>query len=120
MSLVSESLMKKLRIEQLQEGMVVEAEVRNMDGTVLLPAGAVLTRRFIDILSAWGVPEVCVKSTDDAEERTDPLARLMPGELARLQEETRSLFWSLDESSAVQQEVFQQILRRKARRLLPL
>lgn len=111
--------MTRLRTKLLKEGMSLAADVRNMDGMVLLPAGAALTQRHIEILLAWGVSEASVESTEEAQELADPLARLAPDDRARLTEETRSLFWNLDDTSPVECEVFTQVLRRKARQLPP-
>lgn len=111
--------MTRLRTELLQEGMAVAAEVRNMDNMVLLPTGATLTQRHIDILLAWGVPEVCVESTNATEELADPLTKVPPADLERLTAEVQAQFWSVDATSAVQNEIFKQVLRRKARRLAP-
>lgn len=108
--------MPKLKIERLREGMVVAVDVQNMDQMLLLPAGCVLAEKHIGILEAWGVTDVEVVSVDGLVDSGDPLAKLPPEEVARLTAETKALFWQLDETSQVQMEIFQLILRRTARR----
>ena len=108
--------MPKLKIEQLQEGMVVAVDVRNMDDMLLLPAGCTLAEKHIGILEAWGVTDVEVVAADDLVDNSDPLSKLPPEEIARLTAETKALFWQLDATSPVQMEIFQLILRRTARR----
>ena len=110
--------MPKLKIDQLQEGMVVAVDVRNMDDMLLLPAGCELAEKHIGILEAWGVTDVEVQSVDNVTDGTNPLAKLPPEETARLTEETKAIFWQLDESSPVQMQVFDLVLRRAARRFL--
>lgn len=112
------SLVTKLNVEVLQEGMIVAAEVRNLDNMLLLPAGVPLTAKRIDTLRAWGVGEVFVESSDSANELSDPLAKLSPEDQARLIAEVKSLFWRLDENSRIHMEIYNQMLRRRARRLL--
>jgi len=110
--------MPKLKIEQLQEGMVVTVDVRNMDDMLLIPAGCKLAEKHIGILEAWGVMDVEVQVTDEVADSSNPLAKLPPEETARLTEETKAIFWQLDESSPVQMQVFDLVLRRAARRVL--
>ena len=109
--------MPKLKIERLREGMVVAADVLNMDQMLLLPAGCTLAQKHIAILQAWGVTDVEVMAADDLGDNSDPLAKLPPEEVARLTAATRALFWQLDETSPVQTEIFQLILRRAVRRV---
>jgi hypothetical protein len=101
----------------LQEGVVLSAEVKNLDGMLLLPAGCTLAAKHIEMLQAWGINEVQVDTADGVSEPADPLARLTPQETQRLTEETRGLFWHLDEANPVQQEIFNLILQRRARKL---
>jgi hypothetical protein len=110
--------MPKLKIEQLQEGMVVSVDVRNMDDMLLLPAGCTLAEKHIGILEAWGVTDVEVEAADELADGTNPLSKLSPEEAARLTEETKAIFWQLDEASPVQMQVFDLVLRRAARRSL--
>ncbi len=110
--------MPKLKVERLQEGMVVAVDVRNMDQMLLLPAGCTLAQKQIGILQAWGVTDVEVEATDDFVDRDDPLTELPPEEVVRLTAETKALFWQLDETFLVEMEIFKLVLRRAARRRL--
>ena len=108
--------MPKVKIEQLREGMLVAAEVKNMDNMLLLPAGCRLTQRHINILEAWGIAEVNIEDAGQAAQPANPLAVLSPAELERLTEQTKALFWELDLASPVQAAVFNAVLRRRARK----
>jgi hypothetical protein len=109
--------MTKVRTEALREGMVAAAEVRNMDDMLLLPAGCPLTQRHIRILQTWGVPEVLVADRGAPEEEHDPLRRLGPEALARLEGEVQRRFWDLDPANPAQRELVRLTLRRQAGRL---
>lgn len=109
--------MARVKTGQLKAGMVVAAEVMNMDNVLLLPAGCLLSDKHIEILQAWGIPEIQVEAAEGLEESDDPLARLPPEEAQRLTEETRALFYQLNEKEPAHLEVFNFILRRRARRI---
>ncbi|MBI5383496.1 MAG: hypothetical protein HZA90_02275 [Verrucomicrobia bacterium] len=105
--------MPKLKTDLLREGMIVGADVKNIDSMLLIPSGASLTERQINILRAWGVEEVDVKASGDFTDAGDFLLQLPAEEAARLTSETKGLFWRLDGSNAVQMEIFKHILERK-------
>jgi len=113
-----ENRMPNVKLEALQVGMIVTTDVRNMDNMLLIPSGCALTERQIDVLSAWGIGEIQVETCDGPEETLDILQQL-PGEvLAQLTEELRAAFWEPIENNLVQREVFDLVLRRKARLFL--
>jgi hypothetical protein len=105
--------MPRIKSESLQEGMLVSNDVKNINDMLLIPAGCALTERHINILQAWGVAEIEVQNSDAIED-TDPLTKLAPGEVAKLTAEVKSLFWRLDGSNPVQNEIFKLILQRQA------
>ena len=107
--------MPRIKIEALEEGMTVAADVKNIDNMLLIPAGCSLTDRQIDILQSWGVPEIDVE-TSQAIEEADPLMSLPPEEAARLTSQIKSLFWETEESSPVLAELCRVLLRRQLRR----
>jgi hypothetical protein len=95
--------------------MQVAAEVKNMDGMLLLPQGCELTARLINILQAWGVSEIEVDTSGDAA-MADPLTQMPPEKLATLTAELKALFWEPDEVNPGFKAVFQAILRRRVLR----
>ena len=110
--------MPKVKIELLKEGMVVAADVKNMDNMLLMPAGAALSAKHISILQAWGVGEIDVEAADNIAAAADPIDQLPPEVASRLAAEIKSLFWKLDETDPVQMEIFKLILHRRARKQL--
>lgn len=109
--------MPKAKLESLQPGMVVTADVKNMDDMLLIPAGCTLTEKHINILQSWGIPEVQVETAGTAEDNSDPLQRLAPEALAKITAELKEKYWHFDDKNQVEVEVFNLVLRRKAKQL---
>lgn len=96
--------------------MKVAADVKNIDGMLLIPASAELTERQISILQAWGVAEIEVEATGKNDGTEDPLTRFSPEELGTLSAELKGLFWRPDENNPAYIEIFKLMLNRRARR----
>jgi len=101
----------------VREGMVVTAEVKNMDNMLLIPTGCVLTEKHIGILNAWGIAEVQVESGGAAEESGDILQQMPAETLDQIRSELTGIFWDPIDKSTVQAETFDLVLRRKARQI---
>jgi hypothetical protein len=108
-------VMPRIKTESLQEGMVVSADVRNIDNMLLIPSGCTLTARQISILQAWGVAEIEVQN-GGAGGGADLMETLPPEVLEKLAVEVRGSFWKADDSDPVFAELFRIILRRRASR----
>jgi hypothetical protein len=109
--------MPRIRVETVQVGASVAADVKNIDGMLLIPKGSTLGERQIGILQAWGITEVEVEASEGDEQARDPLAALPSETLLRITEETRALFLDPDSANPVFNEVFKQLLLRRARKL---
>jgi hypothetical protein len=107
----------KVKSEQLQPGMVISRDVKNIDGTLLLPSGCELSERHIDILLTWGVAEVEVEASEEMAQSHDPLAQLPPEQLAQMTSGLRARFWKPDDFGPIPAEIFKIMLVRQARRL---
>ena len=107
--------MPRAKTDTLTEGMIVAADVMNIDNMLLIPAGSALTERQISILQAWGVDEIDVQGSPTLE-AADPMAALSPEEVAKLSDEVRGLFWHADDSNPVFQVIFKAMLQRRARK----
>jgi hypothetical protein len=109
--------MPRIKTESVQEGMVVAGDVKNIDGTLLIPAGCTLTERQINILQAWGVGEIEVQNSAMIED-ADPLSKLPPEVVARLTAEIRGRFFQPDDANPVFAEIVKLMLQRRARKLV--
>ena len=110
--------MPKVKLEFLQEGMEVEADVKNMDDMLLIPAGCELTARHIKVLNAWGITEICVKVTGEMEDGNDPLKKLSAEELETLTRKVRGRFFQLEDGVAIHQTMLKTMLTRQAKAIL--
>lgn len=104
--------MPRVKLDAVTEGMLVAADVKNMDDMLLIPAGCELSARHIKILRTWGISEIQI---DGEEKNSTTLLKISPEVLQRLDAELRKLFWQFDAGSAAQQEIFKLALRRRAR-----
>ena len=108
--------MQRARAEQLKEGMIVASDVKNIDGMLLVSTGTILTPRQIGILQTWGIAEVEIENTGEAQGDTDPLSLLPPGKLEQITAELKARFWQADTLSPLQLEIYNLMLYRQARR----
>ena len=107
--------MPRVKLDSVTEGMVVTADVKNMDEMLLIPAGCELTARHVKILRTWGISEIQV---DGAENDSTTLLKIAPEMLQRLEAELKKIFWEFDPENPVQREIFKLALRRRARNAL--
>jgi hypothetical protein len=106
--------MPKVKLDNLNEGMVTAAEIRNSDDMLLIPSGCELTARHIRVLKTWGIPEIQVEACGEAEDPSNPLLKLSPEQVAAIESEMRARFWRFDEANPVQQEILKLTVRRRA------
>lgn len=95
--------------------MVVSDDVKNMDNMLLIPAGCAVSERHIDILQAWGIIEVQVESSGEKDDPADPMQKFPPELVEQWRKELKELYWELPDGDTLQQDIFQQMLRRRAR-----
>lgn len=109
--------MAKVKTERLKPGMVVDSDIKNLDGMLLLPAGCELTERHIDILMTWGIMEISIQET--GEDQDGDLAEppiVIPPEM---ESAMKARYWAFDEASPVQQEILRLLLIRKVKSQSP-
>ena len=109
--------MTRIKTEKLREGMVVAADVKNMDDMLLLPAGTAITERSIHILSAWGIEQIPIEGSDDQAAVGDPFQSLPPEEQEKLTKQLQDTYFKDISTSPVQLEIFKLALTRRALQL---
>lgn len=110
--------MPLLRIDQLTTGMVVESDVKDRSGRLLLRAGVELTERSLRVLQTWGVAGVKVRQTDVGEQGDDDGAQdLDPALLEETRQRLDDLFYHLDRGQPAVAALVPLIHRRIALRL---
>ena len=110
--------MVRVKSEELQPGMVVARDVKNIDGMLLVPSGCELSERQIGVLQAWGVTDLEIEASEEQAKARDPIAQLPPEVAAKLTADLRARFWKPDEFGPVPAEIFKLMLLRLARRAL--
>ncbi len=102
--------MAKIKVEHLLPGMVAAADIKNLDGMLLLPAGCELTDRHAQILKTWGIAEIAIESDEDPSEASEssPLAPISPDRLTALKQR----FWQFDDQNPIHLEILRLLARR--------
>lgn len=62
-------------IRQLEEGMIVSADVETDQGQMILPEGAELSEKMIQALKTWGIQEVDVVIEDESQQWDDAVVQ---------------------------------------------
>lgn len=109
--------MTRIKTEQLREGMVVAADVKNMDDMLLLPAGSAITERSIHILAAWGIEQIPIEGSDEQAADGDPFQSLPPDEQEKLRKQLQDTYFKDIAACPVQLDIFKLALTRRARQL---
>ena len=107
--------MAKVKVESLEPGMIAGADVKNLDGMLLMPTGCELSERHIRILKTWGIAEITVQ-TDDQDEDKPESRRTVP--VAASPARVRALkarFYQFEEANPVHQEILRLLLRRQTK-----
>jgi hypothetical protein len=112
--------MPKVKLATVREGMVVTADVKNMDHMLLIPAGCVLTEKHIHVLNTWGIAEVQLESGAAVEDSGDVLQEMPAEILEQTRRELTGIFWDPIDKSSIQAEAFDLVLRRKVRNITGL
>ncbi len=64
--------MGRIPVSALKPGMVLDAEVRDRNGRLLLDAGKQISERHLRIFKIWSVVDVAVRDLEEAEEEEEP------------------------------------------------
>jgi hypothetical protein len=70
---------KLVKLDEIQPGMVLEKDVANLQGAVLLRKGSEITERHLNIFKTWGVSSIFIKEELSAAD----LGGRTPGDVAQ-------------------------------------
>ena len=86
--------MATLTVDKVAIGMIVDTDVKDRSGRLLLRAGTEVTDKTLKTLRTWGVAEVSVRadSASDAAVADTPIATLDPATLAAINAQVDDLF----------------------------
>jgi HD-like signal output (HDOD) protein len=98
-------LMEIVRIDKLQTGMILAADVLDMNGRLLLAEGEKIKPDHIRILKIWGISEVSIFKDGEEIEKTEP--DIDPKLLEKTKEYTHYIFKHVDLNHPAINELFE-------------
>ncbi len=109
--------MAVVKLEHLEAGMVLDHDVKDLSGRMLLRSGAEITPKHLKIFRSWGVSEAHVRGVGEAPPAAGPdLAELDPVLVARVEGALRAAFAFHDLDEPVTRELFAVALDHRLRR----
>lgn len=112
--------MALIKIEGIQAGMVLQRDIKDRSGRMLLPAGASVTDKHLNVFRTWGITEAHVRGEKDGAEAAAATASLddLDADLvARARDELTRLFSQTDREHPLMKELFTLAVARAAARL---
>jgi hypothetical protein len=98
--------MRKIDIEQVAEGMVLESPVKDLHGRVLMKEGSVISEKTIRILKMWGVVEVAIVDQAPASQERNAVNSIDPRLVELAEAEAKVLFRHAGRSNGFVDELF--------------
>ena len=104
--------MGKLAVDSLEAGMVLDQDVLDRTGRLLLGAGVVLNQKHMVIFRTWGIEAVSIAGVEAADSFTPLPEDVTQEQLAAAEESLKPLFVN----AGLEHPVMQQLLRLAAMR----
>jgi len=104
-----------LSLDSLTEGMVLESEVHDRSGRLLLGCGVELNAKHLRMFRMWGIAEANIVGVDDQAGSAPPAADVDSARQSKVEKELRTLFCNADLSYPAMGELFRICLHRKVR-----
>lgn len=86
--------MAKIKITDVEEGMILIEDVKGAQGRLLLTKDTKITAKHIRVMKTWGVNVVHVEGDDDSEENTE--INFTPEQLKEAQEQIKPSYKYVD------------------------
>ncbi len=110
--------MGTINVEDVQPGMILEKDVIDRSGRVLLGTGETIRKRHLRIFKMWGVTEADILNVRREEVSAKAAALLDPVMLRDAQEQVRELFRHANMQHPFNSELFQLLTFRIVKRRL--
>ncbi|MDD2709145.1 MAG: hypothetical protein PHV34_14255 [Verrucomicrobiae bacterium] len=108
--------MGNINLDDVQPGMVLAGDVKNINGQLLMPSGIKLAERHITMLKAWGTTEVDVAGVSREEVAAKTVEQLDPAMVAKIEVEMGEIFKHTDRTHPLMNELFRLCVLRKAQK----
>ncbi len=93
-----------IHINKLKPGMVLDEEVRDISGRLLLKKGKNIQSAHIRIFKIWGVTQVNIRGNNGSKNTSD--GNLDPDKIAKIKDNTQNLFRHADLEHPALKEIF--------------
>jgi len=104
-----------VNIDYLKPGMILNSDVKDINGRLMLTAGTKLIEKHLYIFRAWGVTEADIKGITDEEVETLITKEVDPVILEKAEKELSNIFLHTDHNHPAIKELFRFCALRKAR-----
>lgn len=95
-----------INLEDIQPGMILNGDIKDRSGRLLLGAGSELTTKHLKIFKAWGVTEADIQGIEKEEVAVRATAQTDPLLLEKAEAEARELFRHTDLEHPFIKELF--------------
>jgi len=104
-----------INLEDIQPGMILDAEVKDRSGRLLLGAGSEITEKHLKIFKMWGVTEADIQGIEKEEIAVETAAELDPLLLQEAEAQGSELFCHTDLEHSFIKELFRLFTLRMVR-----
>jgi hypothetical protein len=111
------STMGILNINELKEGMVLAADVKNKHGNIMIRQGMTLSERHIMLLKAWGVTEADVEGADRDQLHQEEMKTVSPEVIEAIEKNLREFFPPL-EGNEIMSEIYRIVKKLKIKQAM--
>lgn len=105
-----------INLEDIQPGMMLEKDVMDRSGRILLGAGAAISEKHLRIFRMWGVTEADIRNVRKEEVSARAAARLDPVVLEKAYKRLLEMFQHADRNHPFNSEFFQLLTFRMVKR----
>jgi hypothetical protein len=103
-----------INIDYLKPGMILNSDVKDINGLLIITSGVEIAEKHLHILRAWGITEVDVKGITEEDVETMITRDIDPVILKRAEDELDGIFRHTDRSHPAIKEIFRFCAIRKA------
>lgn len=104
-----------INLDYLRPGMILNSDVKDINGHLLLTSKTEITEKHLHVLRAWGITEVDVKGITKEDVETMITRDIDPVVLERAEDELSRIFRHTDRLHPAMKEIFRFCAIRKAR-----
>ena len=106
-----------INLEHIESGMILDRDITNRNGLVLLRAGQEITEKHLKILRMWGITEADIKGIDKEEIMNKAATEIDPQILEEAKIKAYEIFRHTDQEHPFIKELFRLVTLRLARDL---